>query len=188
MKLIKGVVLDRRNFIKNSCSALGLLLSSKDAFSFDESKREDHVKDSLTRLEKIKRFDEDLAGDIWVDKADVKVFYSLAKKLNKLRAYVGYGNFNLISFDEFLKLSHKNSKLQDLSIAELNLFEKLFFADAEEYGFYGEKVITTQTYSFSRNNCKKIPRTGHYLMKGKAEELYGDLRKKLAMTLSLHLV
>ena len=127
--------MDRRNFLKNGCSALGLLSLSKEAFAGDESTREDHTKDSLSHIEKIKRFDEDLEGDVWVELEDVKTFYSLAKKLNRLRSFVGYGNFNLISFDEFLKLSAKSSRLKPVTAKELELFEKLFFANAKNTAF-----------------------------------------------------
>ena len=177
--------MDRRNFLKSGCSALGLALSSPKAFSGEKPLSVDHTKDSLTRIDKIKRFDEDLAGDTWVELHDVKNFYSLAKKLNRLRSFVGYGNFNLVSFDDFLKLSTKSSKLEPITAGELRLFEKLFFANAKEYGFYGEKVITNQTYAFKRSQCSKIPRTGHFLLKGRAEELYSDLRKKIGDDLVL---
>ncbi len=180
-----GEVLDRRNFLKTGCSALSLAMTSKQVFAGDKKPSVDHTKDSLSRVDKIKRFDEDLEGDAYVELSDVRDFYSLAKKLNKLRAHVGYGNFNLVSFDEFIKLSTKSSRLEAVTPSELLLFEKLFFANAKEYGFYGEKVITNQTYAFKRRECSKIPRTGHYLLKGKAEELYSDLRKKIGQDLIL---
>ena len=100
-----GENLDRRKFIKNSCTTL--ILGSSGAFGRESERNTDYVKDNLTKIEKIRRFDEDLPGDIFVELSDVKSFYSLAKKLNRLRSYVGYGNFNLVSFDEFLALSRK---------------------------------------------------------------------------------
>jgi len=59
----------------------------------------------------------------------------------------------------------------------LEYLEKLFFADAHTYGFYGEKVMSGLTERIPSKDLLKVPKTGHFLFKGKSLALYDKLRK-----------
>ena len=54
-------------------------------------------------LEKVQRFDEDLEGDIWLNEKDWLLLQSVHSKIARVKNYVGYGHFNILSFDEMLK-------------------------------------------------------------------------------------
>lgn len=52
--------------------------------------------------QRVVRFDENLPGDIFLKTEQIPLLTAVARKLAKVQRYVGYGNFNLISFDEML--------------------------------------------------------------------------------------
>lgn len=104
---------------------------------------------------------------------------SLAQKIQNTKNTVGFGNFNLLGFDEMIHIGKSYSKVGVFTYEELELFESLFYRRADEYGFYGEKVLTSLTDDIVKKDAVKIPRTGHYLYKGDAFNMYQKIQKDL---------
>ena len=116
-------------------------------------------------------------NDIYVSSEDTSTFVSALKRLKRLRKYVGYGNFNIISFDKALFYARNYSAIGAFTKDELSLMDKLFYEDPSKYGFYGKITTSAITSKISTKNIKKIPRTGHYLYKGKPLEDYKRIVK-----------
>ena len=84
--------------------------------------------------------------DIWLRDDQKVVFESVIKKLEMVERTVGYANFNLISFDETLKIAKSFPKIGAFTPAEIAYIEEVFYTDPAIYGFYGKRTI--------ENHCK----------------------------------
>ena len=151
----------------------------------------EHVKDFLW-LDK-KSGKDDVLTDVALPKHEAvilrgKEYLTLKKtlyRLKRIQKTVGYGHFNVISFDEALKLANRYSNIGEFSKDELNLVEKLFYENANVYGFYGEKVLASLTADIKTNETTKIPYTGHYLYRGRAEAMYQQIKKDIGRSIVL---
>ena len=124
-------------------------------------------------------------GDIFTTKEEWKNLLEVRKKLTNVKEHVGYGKFNIISFDEVLDLANKSSKIIPFTKEELDFMEKLFYDDPTKYGFYGEKTTQNITQKINENEIEKIPYTGHYLFRGKSLEDYTKIVKDVGKDIIL---
>lgn len=115
----------------------------------------------------------------------LKAVASLSQKLHATREVVGYGNFNLLSFDEMYRVGKQYSKVGEFSKEETDLFESIFYENAADYGFYGEKIFTSLTAEINEKETIKIPHTGHYLYRGKSLEMYEKIRHDIGESIIL---
>jgi hypothetical protein len=128
---------------------------------------------------------ENIRQDIYFSIADYKCASRLFSRLKRVQSIVGHGNFNIISFDYALLISKRYSKVGKFKKDELELFERLFFMSASDYGFYGDKVVDDLTKVFKRKEMKKIPHTGHFLYHGDALNHYELIRKSIGDSIVL---
>jgi hypothetical protein len=117
--------------------------------------------------------------DVILSEAERAAFDSALARLRRLQNYVGYGNFNVIGWDQSLKLAQRRDSIGAFTRAELELIEQLFFADAKRLGFYGDKVVSKLTAIIPERDIVKIPRSGHYLFKGESTRTYERIRRDL---------
>jgi hypothetical protein len=110
---------------------------------------------------------------------------SLSQKLRRTRDIVGYGNFNLLSFDEMYRIGRQYSKVGTFTKEETDLFESIFYENAATYGFYGEKVLTSVTAEIDTKETVKVPYTGHYLYRGRPLEMYEKIKADIGDTVVL---
>jgi hypothetical protein len=136
-------------------------------------------------LEKVQRFDEDLEGDLWLTKAEWKVLKATYNKIERVKSHVGYGHFNILSFDDMLKYAKAVPSIGAFDKTELALLEGTFHRDAKELGFMGTKVVTNLTNQIKSSQVVKIPGSGHYLFKGDSEQFLYTLQKKVGEDLIL---
>jgi hypothetical protein len=122
----------------------------------------------------------------WLREDQVEPFLVVHKKLELVKKHVGYGNFNILSFDDMLKVAARYPKIGKFSKAELNFIEEIFYTDPKEFGFYGKQTVPTLTTNINKKEVIKIPRTGHYLFRGHSEKSYerviSDIGKSLILT------
>lgn len=111
-------------------------------------------------------------NSIWISDNEVNVFLSACKKIELVKKAIGYGNFNILSFDDMLKIAKRYSRIGKFSEEELAFIEKIFYEDPTVYGFYGERTVPTLTTDINKKEVIKIPRTGHYLFRENAEKSY----------------
>ncbi|MDH5435495.1 MAG: M15 family metallopeptidase [Gammaproteobacteria bacterium] len=142
-----------------------------------------YVKDSLKKPEE--KHKQITQADVVFEGEKFTHLKSMVAHLKRVQDRVGYTNFNLIGFDEMIKLGRNFSSVGRFTQAELDLFEYVFSADATTYGFLGDKVIDNITSVISRRDTKKIAHTGHYLFKGQSLEKYNRVRKDVGDSLVL---
>ena len=113
--------------------------------------------------------------DIYLTHYDMQIAYSLKKRLKRLKRYVGYANFNIISYDRALFYGRNYSAIGAFTKDEQHLVEKLFFSDPKEFNFYGKKTVPQLTFTVSRKDIVKIPHSGHFVYKGKPQDDYNRI-------------
>lgn len=136
-------------------------------------------------LQRIREFDEDHREDVHLDAADRERLAQVVARLERVIKFVGYGNFNLLSFDRMLRFARNYEAIGAFTAAELDFMDGIFAADARRYGFFGEKVVTELTARFPEQEARKVAGSGHYLLHGEAEGLFRELRRKVGDELVL---
>jgi len=123
---------------------------------------------------------------VWLRDDQVSAFVHVQKKLELVKRYVGFGNFNILSFDNMLKVAARYSKIGAFTKSELAFIEEIFYTKPSEHGFYGKRTVPTLTTNINKKEVMKIPRTGHYLFRGHSDESYNrvlsDVGKSLILT------
>ena len=136
-------------------------------------------------LNKMRSFEKTHQEDRFLERDQYPVLISSFKRLDRLQNLVGHGNFNVVSFDEMLNYGKQYRSVGRFTRKESDFLEGIFSANAEEYGFLGEKVITDLTAKIAKRDRKKVARTGHFLYRGESEALYHKLTKDLGGTIVL---
>ena len=116
-------------------------------------------------------------NDIFISNEQWPTFVSALNRIKRIRRYVGYGNFNIISFDKALFYARNYSSIGAFSKAELELLDELFYEEPSKYGFYGKKTNHSITDKINKKEIIKIAHTGHYLFKGTALNDYNRILK-----------
>ncbi len=124
-------------------------------------------------------------SDVWLREDQKEVFASVLKKLDQVEHTVGYANFNLISFDDTLKIAKNYSKIGAFTPAELAFIEEVFYTDPVIYGFYGKKTVDKLTATINEKEVVKISGTGHFLYKGHSQESFNRIIKDVGKTVIL---
>ncbi|XPV68728.1 MAG: D-alanyl-D-alanine carboxypeptidase family protein [Halarcobacter sp.] len=122
--------------------------------------------------------------NVYIEDKYLNSFKSVSKKLTDIQRYIGYGNFNLISFDEMLKVP-EYSGIKKFTKEEIEFLEYIFYYDPKYHGFFGKRVSHNITDSVDKNEVIKIPHTGHYLYKGNPYETYLRMCDDIGETLVL---
>ncbi|MDA3908347.1 MAG: M15 family metallopeptidase [Sulfurimonas sp.] len=123
--------------------------------------------------------------DIYLSYQEYTTLSSLNSRFKRLRRYIGYANFNIVSFNTALYYARNYSKIGTFTKDELSLVDKLFSENPNRYGFYGAKTCTDINNKISTKDVVKVPYTGHYIFKGKAVEDYAKLKEDIGNTLVL---
>ncbi len=176
--------MDRRYFLKLcilSSASVGVA-GTLPVFAATEADDSHFVKDYLT---KIKNFDRHFADDIKLSVGEYKLLGRIVKRLGRLQSTIGYANFSLVSFDQALRYARNYSRIGAFTDTEIKFLELVFYTNAKDYGFFGEKVSTRITEVVKRRDTLKIPRTGHYLIRGEPYRLYKKIRKDVGRNITL---
>jgi len=191
--------MERRQFCQNLLWSLGLGATSPLWAAEDEealSQSPSPAKQSLVdppvdreqaqRMQhKIDHYNEDFADDVYLGPERRALFKTVLAKISKVQAAVGYGRFNLMSFDGLLKVAAEDPKIGAFEPIELQFIEEIFFTDARKYGFYGEKVTEKLTTQIRERDTIKIPGSGHYLFRGRPEALYREITRDVGADIVL---
>ncbi|MCK5293173.1 MAG: D-alanyl-D-alanine carboxypeptidase family protein [Arcobacteraceae bacterium] len=167
--------MDRRTFL--SLGAISSLFV-KDAFAL---KNNIYVPIDSLSIPKNTTF----RNDIYISKERWQIFVNVRDRLRKVKKYVGYGNFNIISFDNALFYGRNYSAIGAFTKAELALLDELFYEDPAKYQFYGDRTIANISSKISKKEVRKIPCTGHYLFKGKPFDDYNQVKKDIGKSIIL---
>lgn len=124
-------------------------------------------------------------SDIELEYEQITLFLEVHRKVELVKRYVGYGNFNILSFDDMLKVASRYSKIGAFTLSELDFMEEMFYGNPKEHGFYGKKTLPSITTCINKKDVKKIRYTGHYLFKGHPEESYNRILKDVGTSIKL---
>jgi len=125
------------------------------------------------------------AQDVVLQDVDKITFQTVVTRLTRLQNYIGYGNFNVVGWDQSLKIARNQNQIGSFTKAELDFIEALFSTNASSLGFYGDKVVTQLSSTIEKKDIVKIPGTGHYLFKGIAADTYQKIRKDVGDSITL---
>lgn len=159
--------MNRRDFFKITSAGISTLALNTNVFANSEN----------IELKK--------SSDVLLENVYLKELQSIRRKLKLVQRHVGYGNFNLLSFDEMLRISRNSSSIGAFTKEELTFLETIFYSNPLNHGFFGNRISDNITNMINRKEVVKIPRTGHYLFKGKSLETYTQMKKDIGDTLTL---
>ena len=168
--------MNRRDFLQRALICSAALQIPKLQAASGDLPAEEPLKDYLYRIRHPDLYHD---GDILTETLLRPVLQSVDQRLNNVLRIVGYGNFNVLSFDEMLTYAKRYSKIGSFTKQELDLLEGLFYADASNYGFYGDKPLNKLTQRIDKRAVRKIPHTGHYLFTDRSVALYKKIRKEV---------
>jgi len=137
---------------------------------------DDHVNDYLNKMQ---YFNEPHNDDVQVDSGLYKVFASTVMRFNRLQQIVGHGNFQILGFDDGLKIAKRYSQVGKFSKVEIRFMEMIFYAEAQRYGFLGQKPMNELTDRIKTKEVIKVPNTGNYLYKGLPLETFEKIKQHL---------
>lgn len=126
---------------------------------------------------KIDNYNLDFSDDFFLEKIKFASLKSVVARLDKIQANIGYGRFNLIGFDDVIKVGRDTPSIGAFSESELNFIDEIFNTDAKIYGFFGEKVLPSLTANLNGKETLKVEGSGHYLFQGKPLSLFQKIRK-----------
>ena len=155
-----------------------------------ESEREVILADSdgpslNSYIAKMRNYESPHERDLYLSEDKHSVLFSTYKRIGRVQTLIGHGNFNVLGFDEMLKIGRRYSSVGTFSGTETDFFEELFSANAKEYGFLGDKVTEKLTSNIKKSQIKKISKTGHFLFRGKSERLYKKLKNDIGGSITL---
>lgn len=124
-------------------------------------------------------------NDVYLSREEWALLVSVNNRLKRVKKYVGFANFNLISFNDTLFYARNYHKIGAFTKKEIAFIDRLFHEKPSDYGFYGKKTCEDINNIIHRKDVSKIPYTGHFLFKGKAKDDYVSLKKDVGDTLIL---
>ena len=123
--------------------------------------------------------------DVILSDEDFTTLEQASNRLAAVRNYVGFGNFNLISWDDLIAFARNVPVIGAFTVAEMGLMEDLFARDASTLGFLGERTGDQLTTAIARNSVVRVPRSGDFLRRGQAHGLFQQMQKEIGETLIL---
>lgn len=147
------------------------------------SKHNLHNNPSGEYFKKMEKFYQEHEGDIFIKGKDLGLMQSCWLKLKKASETVGYGNFSILDFDTFLEVCRMYPRIGEITPDELKFLEELFYHDATDYGFYGERVFKDITCQIPEKEIFKLGNTGQYLFRDRAVNLYKKLHAHIGRSL-----
>ena len=137
---------------------------------------DDDIKDYLSKL---KNFNKPHKDDIIISGADYGILRSTVKRLFRLQSYMGHGYFYTLSFTGGIYMSGKDPAVGKFPASEIEFLEKIFYADAANYGFLGHKPIQNINLRINRKEIVRDSLTGSYLYKGAPVETFKKIKRIL---------
>jgi zinc D-Ala-D-Ala carboxypeptidase len=138
-----------------------------------------------SELDKVRYFENEFNDDIFLPESEQSLLVSVLLRMERVQRITGHGNYNLLGFDDMIKVARNYNSVGAFEKAELEFMEKVFFTEASEYGFLGDKVTNNLTESIKKSDTLKIPYSGHYLFKNESLAYYEKLKKDVGSSIIL---
>ncbi len=127
--------------------------------------------------DKIRDFDRTYTDDFVLGEDQLGLLVSAAQRFTRVQDLVGHGNFNLLSLERSLAFARNFPRVGEFPSAELDFLDEIFHADAQRYGFFGEKVLHKQSAEMAERDVVKIAGSGHYLFRGEPHAKFKRIRR-----------
>ena len=141
------------------------------------------IKDYLTKVRNPDLLHRD---DVILGRDDKRLLVDIVHRLQRLCKEIGYGNFAVLGFDDALRFAGNNRAVGAFTKSELEFLEMIFYRNAQDYGFMGDKQIVDLHQEIKKSDIQKVPHSGNYLFKGesfgKYEKLKGEMGDELLLT------
>ncbi|GAA5317528.1 MAG: M15 family metallopeptidase [Candidatus Pelagadaptatus aseana] len=135
--------------------------------------------------DKVRFFEREFEDDIRLPESEWALMQSVLLRLERVQKVVGHGNFNVLAFDDALKFAKRYNSVGEFTKRELDFIEKVFFTEAADYGFLGEKVSHQLTDRIAKADTYKVPYSGHFLFRGDSLAYYDKLKKDIGSNIIL---
>ncbi len=163
----------RRGFLKSGIllapGALATSLAPEAAWAL--------VQPSERYFRKMASFDDPHPTDVMAREEDFQLLRLTLRRIKRVQKLVGYGNFNILNFDDMLRVAKSYTSVEQFTRAELGFLEKFFYVDASTYGFYGTKVMRNLTDDVDRKKTAYVRGSGQRIFKGPALERYKRIER-----------
>lgn len=116
------------------------------------------------------------SSDIYLSYEDLQTLSILRDRFKRLKKFVGYANFNIISYNSSMFYARNYSAIGKFTKEEIHLMERFFYEDPSRYGFYGERTVEDIASYIKKSDLKKISRSGHFIFKGTSLDSYNRLQ------------
>lgn len=174
--------MQRRLFLKRLAQTTALCLVS---VPFELNADMLYTRSKKEYLDRIRHFNQPHFLDVILPQERRMVFESSLKRLERVRRNVGHANFSLIDFNYAIRIARNYSSVGAFTREELAFLEEMFYRDAKEYGFYGEKVFSRFEDKIPRKEIMKVPHTGQYIYLGEPLELFKKVKNDIGDSLVL---
>ena len=143
----------------NAPSAPEFLEAFTSVGAVKESEREVFIADSdspslKSYVKKMRDHESHHERDVYLPKNKHSLLFSTYNRIGRVQTLIGHGNFNVLGFDEMLKIGRRYSSVGTFTRAETDFLEGLFAANATEYGFLGDKVTEKLTETIQKSQTK----------------------------------
>lgn len=130
-----------------------------------------------TKIELLANAIENSKENLFISIEELSTFLNVKNKFNAILRQVGFGNFNLITFDSAVYTAKRVSSIGEFTADELSFIEKIFYSDPSQYGFFGHKTCANLTDVIHEKDTYKVPQSGHYIFKGTPLNHYNNIIK-----------
>lgn len=137
--------------------------------------QDENVRDYLYKM---RNFNASHDSDIFLTADERALLGRVVKRLRRARDVIGHANFSLLSFDSLLYYARNYSRIGAFRKDELALMERVFYTDARELGFFGDKVLDQLTVEIRKRDTLKVAGSGNYLYRGKPEALFRKISRE----------
>lgn len=130
-------------------------------------------------LSKVRNPDSYHPDDIVLAEDQKQLLAAVVQKLTDLCSNVGSGNFSILGFEEALNIARRQPAVGSFTSAELTFMEMIFYRNAADYGFFGDKQAIDLLQVIPGVEIVKIPHSGNFLFNGESLEKYFRIKNDL---------
>ena len=109
------------------------------AATLDKPETVTTVNATVQKVNKNIDFERDYDDDIFLQHEELGVLHSVSLRLKNLQSTVGYGNFNILNFDDALKLGKRFDAVGQFTPVELDFIERIFFPQCRRIWIFRRK-------------------------------------------------
>lgn len=165
----------RRKFLESGL----LAFSGAAAGSLTPATSRAGVQPGQDYFRKMADFDSAHINDVVTPNHEFPLLKTALSRIKRVQVTVGYGNFNVLGFDDMLKMARSYPSIERFDRGELEFIEKLFHIDASLYGFHGTKLLANISDDINLNRTVSVRGTGQRIYRGPALEKYRRIKKAI---------